>query len=83
MQEQLDFVESSSSDSDKKIPKLGELNQLSYEDIVLSINHTTSSSKVAFSLIKNCKSDHFPEGNYKLAWERRSRSTSHTLHQNC
>ena len=69
-QEQLDLAETSSSDSDKKILKLGELNELAYEDIVLSINHTTSSGKVAFSLIKNCKSDDFPEGNCKLAWER-------------
>jgi len=58
-----------SSDSDKKILKLGELNELAYEDIVLSIIHTTSSGKVAFRLIKNCKSDDFPEGNCKLACE--------------
>ncbi len=67
MQEQLDLAESSSSDSDKKILKLGELNKLAYKEIVLSINHTTSSEKVAFSLIKNCKIDDFPLGNCKLA----------------
>ncbi len=70
MQEQLDLAESSSSVSDKKILKLGGLNKLAYEDIVLSINCTTSSGKVAFSLIMNCKSDDFPEENCKLAWER-------------
>ena len=70
MQEQIDLAESSSSSTDKKIIKLGELNELAYKDIVLSINHTSSSGKVAFSLIKNCKSEDFPEGNCRLAWER-------------
>ncbi len=70
MQDQLELAEDSSSESNKKIIKLGELNKLAYKDIVLSINHTTSSGKVAFSLIKNCKSNEFPEGNFKLTWER-------------
>ncbi len=43
---------------------------MAYKDLVLSINHTTRLGKVAFSLIKNCKSDDFPKGKYKLAWER-------------
>ncbi len=34
MQEHLDLAESSSSDSDKKILKLGGVNKLAYEDIV-------------------------------------------------
>ncbi len=51
MKEQLDLAESSSSDSDKKILKVGMLNELAYKDIEWSINHTTSSGKVAFSLI--------------------------------
>ena len=69
MQEQIDLAESSSSSTDKKIIKLGELNELAYKDIVLSINHTSSSGKVAFSLIKNCKSEEFPKGICRLAWE--------------
>ena len=59
-QEQIDLAKSSSSSTDKKIIKLGELNKLAYEDIVLSINHMSSSGKVAFILIKNCKSEEFP-----------------------
>lgn len=69
-QEQIELAETSTSAPDKKIIKLGELNELAYEDIVLSINHTSSAGKVAFSLIKNCKSDEFPEGNCRMAWER-------------
>ncbi len=69
MQEQLELVEASSSDSDKKILKLGELDELVYNDILLSIIHTTSSGKVAFSLIKNRKSDEFPKGYCKFSWD--------------
>ena len=62
-----------SSDDDKKIAKVGELNSLAFEDIVLSINATSAKGKVAFSLVKNCKSDDFPEGNSRLAWDRMKR----------
>ncbi len=69
IQEQLKLAEASNSDSHKKILKLGELNELAYEDSVFLINHTTSSGKVAFSLIKNSKSGDFPKGNWNLAQE--------------
>ena len=36
----------------------------------MSINHTTREGKIAFSLIKNCKTSDYPEGNCKLAWDR-------------
>lgn len=36
----------------------------------MSINHGTKQGKVAFSLVKNCKSSNYPEGNCKLAWDR-------------
>ena len=63
-------TESESSGGDEKKKKLGELNEEAFEDIILSINHTTRSGKVAFSLVKNCKTREYPEGNCKLAWDR-------------
>ena len=60
-QEQIDLAESSSSSTDKKIIKLGELNELAYKDIVLSINHTSSSGKVAFSLLRIVKVKNVPK----------------------
>ena len=54
----------------KKIVKLGESNEEAFEDVILSINHTTKQGKVAFSLVKNCKTSDYPEGNCKLAWDR-------------
>ena len=54
----------------KDIKKRSELNKQAFEDIILSINHMTKQGKVAFSLVKNCKSSDYPEGNCKLAWDR-------------
>ena len=34
--------------------KLGELNELAYEDLILSINGNTNTGRVAFNLVKNC-----------------------------
>ena len=46
-----------------KIIKLGELNELVYEDLILSINTRFCFGKVAFGLVKNG----FLEGNCKVA----------------
>ena len=51
-----------------KIVKLGELNELAYEDLILSTN--SSVGKVAFRLVINTKNLEFPEGNCKVAWDR-------------
>ena len=52
----------------KDIKKRSELNEEAFEDSILSINHMTKQGKVTFSLVKNCKSSDYPEGNCKLAW---------------
>ena len=64
------LAELGDSDADKETVKLGDSNALGYEDLILSINGSTKAGKVAFNLVKNCKTDEFPEGNYKLAWDR-------------
>ena len=56
------------TDDNKVTKNPGELNEQAYEDIILSINHTAGEGRVAFSLVKNCVSDEYPEGNCKLAW---------------
>ena len=50
--------------------KFGELNELVYEDLILSINTSFFVGKVAFGLVKNAKSKGFLKGNYKVAWDR-------------
>ena len=62
-----------------KIVKLGELNKLAYEDLIL-INTSSSIGKVAFGLVKYAKSEDFLEGNCKVAWDRLvSEYTLHTV----
>ena len=48
------------------IMRCNDLDKQAFEDIILSIDHTTKQGKVAFSLIKNCKMARYPEGNYTL-----------------
>ena len=57
-------------ESGDDIIKFNNLNEEAFEDIILSIDHTTKQGKVAFSLVKNCKTAKYPEGNGKLAWDR-------------
>lgn len=55
---------------DKGYIKKWRLNELAYEDLLLSINGQTKMGKVAFNLVDNCTTDEQPDGNCKLAWER-------------
>ena len=57
-------------DLNKKIIKLGELNELAHEDFIPSLNTSSSAVKAAFRLVTNTNSEDFPEQNCKVAWER-------------
>ena len=78
MQEEYKSALEGDDDVNKKIVKLGELNGLAYEDLILSINTSSSVGKVAFGLEKNAKSvlntkmlglKIEPMGNSNKAWE--------------
>ena len=55
------------SSDEKKIIALAKLNRLAFMDLILSIDHKSKEGKVAFRLVKNCKSSGYPEGNCRLA----------------
>ena len=57
------------SDPDKK-EKLAnrELNENAYADLILSIDATKATGRSVFNLIKNTKSDDYPDGNAGNAW---------------
>ena len=55
---------------DKKIIKLAELNRKAFMELILLIDHKIDRGKVAFRLVKNCKTSKYPKGNCKLAWDR-------------
>ena len=50
--------------------KLWNLNELAFEDLLLSINTKTSSGTTAFNLVDTCTTSDQPDGNCKLAWDR-------------
>ena len=55
-----------------------------YEDLILSINGETKEGRVAFGIVKGCKTKDLPDGDACLAWKRLcnkylSKSTSSLL----
>ena len=58
-QDKLIAVEDGESDSDKKVTVVDELNKLGYEDLILSINGESMVGRVAYNLVKNCKTPDF------------------------
>ena len=63
MQEEYDNVLENDTDLNKKIVKLGKLNELAYEDPLCL-------KKVPLGLVRNAKSFEFPQGNFKVSWDR-------------
>jgi hypothetical protein len=51
------------SESGKKKSAIIKLNEIAYTELILLIDIKTSSGKVAFNLIKGCKSKNYPDGN--------------------
>jgi gag-polypeptide of LTR copia-type len=58
------------TDEGKTMMKIFDLNKLAYTGLILSIDVKTSSSKIAFNMVKGCKDKDFTEGNATMAWER-------------
>ena len=58
------------SDEGKKKAKIIELNEIAYTELILSIDVKTSNGKIAFNLVKGCKSKDYVDGNAATAWER-------------
>ena len=67
--EQYDAVVGKDDADSKKIVDLANKNEEAFEDIILSIYHTTTEGKVAFRLVKNFRTASYPKGSWKLAWE--------------
>jgi hypothetical protein len=58
------------SDNGKKMLKNAEINEVAFIELILSIDTKSSEGKVAFNLVKGCKSKEYPDGNVAVAWER-------------
>ena len=54
-QDELELAELGTSDEDQEKVTIGALNELAFEDLILSIQADTKAGRVAFNLVKNCK----------------------------
>jgi hypothetical protein len=57
------------SEIGKKKSIIIELNEIAYTELILSID-VKASGKVAFNIIRGCKTKDYPDGNGAIAWER-------------
>ena len=53
------------SEEGKKMTKVIELNEIAYTELILSIY-----VKIAFDIVKRCKTKDYPDGNAASAWEK-------------
>jgi gag-polypeptide of LTR copia-type len=54
----------------KKMKNAIEVSKLAYTELFLSIDVKTSFGKVAFNIVRGCKSKDYPDGNATTAWEK-------------
>jgi hypothetical protein len=58
------------TDEGKAKSKILDANELAYTELVLSMDVKKASGKVAFNIVKGCKSKEYEDGNAAIAWER-------------
>lgn len=67
--EEYEFLNEDEEGDMSKI-KLRQLNELAYDDLILSMDTTTASGKVAFNLVRAAKSKDYQDGNAMAAYKR-------------
>jgi hypothetical protein len=65
----LDVIDEKTEEG-KKLLRIGELNEIAFTELILSIDVSKSNGKIAFGIVKSCKSNEFEDGNAALAWEK-------------
>jgi hypothetical protein len=64
----------------KKANKMRDLNKLAHEDLILSIDEKKDSGRVAFNIVKGCRTSEYEDGNARLAWTRlKEKFASHSV----
>jgi hypothetical protein len=58
------------SDQGKRMLKIIEFNEISFTDLILSIDVKTSNGNIALNLVKGGKLKDYPDGNAATGWER-------------
>ena len=63
-------VADENTEEGKKLLRIRELNEIAYTELILSIDVSNSQGKIAFGIVKSCKTKEFEDGNAALAWEK-------------
>jgi hypothetical protein len=58
------------TDEGKRMLKIIDLNEMAFTELVLSIDVSSSSGKIAFGIVKSCKTKDYEDGHSGLAWEK-------------
>jgi hypothetical protein len=58
------------TDEGKRMLRIIDLNEMAFTKLVLSIDVISSSSKIAFGIVKSCKTKYYEDGHACLAWEK-------------
>jgi len=64
-----DTIDANTADGKEKL-KLRKLNELAYEELILSINADEGAGRVIFQLVKGCKTADLKDGDASLAWKK-------------
>jgi hypothetical protein len=54
----------------RKAKELRDLNELAYEDLILSIDGKEDSGQVTFNIVKGCRTSEYEDRNARLVWTR-------------
>jgi hypothetical protein len=65
----LDVIDEKTEEG-KKLLRIADLYEISFTELILSITVSNSNGKIAFGIVKSCKSKEFEDGNAALAWEK-------------
>jgi hypothetical protein len=63
----LDVIDKKTEEG-KKLMRITELNEIAFTELILSIDLSNSIGKIAFVIVKSCKSKEIEDVNAALAW---------------
>ncbi len=58
------------SEEGRRMMKNADLNELAFTELILSIDVSNSSGKIAFGTLKSCKTKDYEDGNATHAWKK-------------
>jgi hypothetical protein len=58
------------TDEGKRMLRIIDLNEMAFTELVLSIDVSSSSGKIAFVILKSCKTKDYEDGHAGLVWEK-------------